>query len=88
MSLTIYGITKCKWCDSAVSLAKEKGLSYDYRNMDSNINFYTELKGLVPKFKTVPQIFWGTRHVGGYTDLEREIETNTLGDDDGKNSGT
>lgn len=82
--ITIYGTTACKWCKAAVTLAEALGLQHEYRNMDMNEQFYLELKTLKPDFKTVPQIWWDNRYVGGYSDFATEIENTAGGFGDGK----
>ncbi len=82
--ITIYGTTTCKWCKAAVSLAEARGLRYEYRLIDENEQFYIELKALKPDTKTVPQIWWDNRYIGGYTDLVTEIENTVGGFGDGK----
>jgi glutaredoxin 1 len=82
--ITIYGTTTCKWCKAAVSLVEARGLQHDYRLIDENEQFYAELKTLKPDTKTVPQIWWDNRYIGGYTDLTTEIENTSGGFGDGK----
>jgi len=79
--ITIYAKNNCKWCTLAKDLAESRGLSYEYRNVDDNFQFLLELSSLKPDVKTLPQIWWDDKHVGGYTDFAAEIE-NTLGDYD------
>jgi glutaredoxin len=82
--IEIYGTTACKWCKAAVALAEAQGLKFEYRNMDLNNQFYTELKARKPDFKTVPQIWWDSRYIGGYSDFAQEIENTSGGYGDGK----
>jgi glutaredoxin 1 len=77
--ITIYAKNNCKWCTLAKDLAESRGLSCDYRNVDDNFQFLLELSSLKPDVKTLPQIWWNDKHVGGYTDFAAEIE-NTMGD--------
>jgi glutaredoxin 1 len=77
--ITIYAKNNCKWCTLAKDLAESRGLSYEYRNVDDNFQFLLELSSLKPDVKTLPQIWWNDKHVGGYTDFAAEIE-NTMGD--------
>ena len=82
--ITIYGTTTCKWCKAAVSLAEARELQYEYRLIDENEQFYVELKALKPEAKTVPQIWWDNRYIGGYTDFATEVENTIGGFGDGK----
>lgn len=75
--ITIYGKDNCYWCKEAVSLAKRYSLEYTYKNITYE-TYRTEMFEQVPDAKTVPQIFWHGRCVGGYNDFAAEIES-TLG---------
>ena len=66
--VTIYSKDGCVWCDMAEALCKEKGTDYivlklgvDYEVEDFNSHF--------PYAKTVPQIYFNEKHIGGYKDL-------------------
>lgn len=75
--ITIYGKDNCYWCKEAKALADRYGLEYEYKNTGYE-NFRTEMFENVPDAKTVPQVFWDGRHIGGYTEFVSEIE-NVLG---------
>ena len=81
--IVIYGRTGCGWCEKAVDKADQYGLKYEYRNIMHNDEWKRELLEACPDCKTVPQIFWHDRHVGGYEEFVREIE-NTRNYGDGK----
>jgi len=83
MSVVIYGKDNCSWCEKAVDTAYQYGIEYEYRNVMHNDEWMAELLEAYPKCKTVPQIFWYGRHVGGYEDFLSEIE-NTRNYGDGK----
>lgn len=72
--ITIYGNQTCKWCKQAVELVKEKNLEYVYKDVDIDEN-YSELKNKLSFVKTIPQIWWDEKHVGGYEALAEEIKT-------------
>lgn len=76
-TITIYGKSQCPWCDRAKTLAKMYSLEYEYKNVELK-KFYDEMKQAVPEAKTVPQIFWNGRYLGGYNEFSKEIE-NTVG---------
>lgn len=78
----IYGKTDCVWCDRAKELCNQYGIEYEYKSIQVK-EFLEELKELVPDVKTVPQIFWHDKHLGGYEQLVEEIE-NTRNYGDGK----
>lgn len=75
--ITIYGHPRCGWCKRAKSLAEQYELKYEW--LDTDIpEVLANLKSALPDKKTVPQIFWGERYIGGYEDFAAEIE-NTIG---------
>jgi glutaredoxin len=76
-TIKIYGKTNCPWCDRAKSLVSRYGFQYEYFDIGRK-QYYDELKESVPDLKTVPQIFWNERYIGGYNELANEIE-NTVG---------
>ena len=75
--ITIYGHQRCGWCKKAKALAEQYELKYEWLDTD-NDGVLNALKTALPNVKTVPQIWWGETHIGGYEDFAAEIE-NTLG---------
>jgi len=75
--ITIYGHERCGWCKKARALAEQYALKYEYLDTD-NKAVLDSLKERLPEAKTVPQIWWGDRHIGGYDMLANEIQ-NTIG---------
>ena len=80
MSITIkiYGKTSCPWCDRAKDLASRYGFEYEYFDIGRK-QYYDQLKEAVPDLKSVPQIFWHDRHIGGYNELVSELKTPSAG---------
>lgn len=82
--IEIYGTSTCNWCDRARETCEQYSLRYTYKLLDDRFEGEANLKEFrekVPDAKTVPQIFWHGRYIGGYNDLIREIEnTSTYGD--------
>ena len=76
--IVIYGKDNCHWCQEAKKLADQYSLKYEYKNTLFQ-DYRTEMFEKYPEAKTVPQIWWNDRHIGGYNEFAREIE-NTLGD--------
>ena len=64
----IYAKPCCPYCVAAKSLLTEKGVSY--REIDISQND-AEREEMIRRSgrRTVPQIFIGSRHVGGFDDL-------------------
>lgn len=77
MSVIIYGNQICVWCKKAKQLAENHGLKVDWRDTDQDVN-YNDLKIKIPEVKTIPQIWWNNRYIGGYDEFASEIE-NTMG---------
>jgi len=75
--IEIFGKSDCVYCDRAQELCRQHGLTFTYKSLDdrwdggANI---TELKQRKPDVKTVPQIWWHDKYVGGFNDLVEEIE--------------
>ena len=69
----IYSITGCPFCIRAKTKLKEElGLEY----VDVNFDVYPHLKEDVQKRigrKTVPQIFFNERHIGGFSELDSMV---------------
>jgi glutaredoxin 3 len=64
----VYAKPFCPYCTAARSLLREKGV--EFREIDITEN-ESERDRMVQRTgrRTVPQIFIGERHVGGYDDL-------------------
>lgn len=69
-SIIIYTTPVCPYCVRAKSLLKQKGVS-DYQEIDVSADAAIR-DAMVERAggrRTVPQIFIGNTHVGGYDDL-------------------
>lgn len=75
--IEIYSKPSCAWCVKAKEMADQYKLDYVEKNIDTAQNL-NELLLKVPDVKTIPQIFWNDRYIGGYTEFANEIE-NTIG---------
>lgn len=78
---TVYSKPNCPQCDQAKILLTSRSIPYNEIILDvgqskvegkiySTIN---ELKTLVPDAKSVPQIFKGDDHLGGLTELRKDL---------------
>jgi len=76
--ITIYGKENCPWCVKAKELVEQYSLKYEYLDIGRTPELRTQLFERYPETKTVPQIWWADRHIGGYEGLVTEIQ-NTLG---------
>jgi glutaredoxin len=73
----IYGNQLCSWCKKAKKLAIDYNLQYEWRDTDED-GVLNELKLKLPNLKTIPQIWWHEKYIGGYEDFVTELQ-NTLG---------
>lgn len=66
--VVVYTKNICGYCVAAKSLLREKGVAFREVNVSDNP---AELTRMVERTKrrTLPQIFVGERHVGGFDDL-------------------
>lgn len=64
----IYSMGWCPYCSAAKALLEEKGIAFD----DINVATPEERMAMIQRAhgrRTVPQIFIGDTHVGGYVEL-------------------
>ena len=71
--IVIYGDTNCAWCDRAKKLCEAYLLDFEYK-LIRDPGVMDELQERVANTRTVPQIFWNDKHVGGFEELVTEIE--------------
>jgi glutaredoxin 3 len=64
----IFTKDKCEYCVKAKELLTKKRYEYLEKNI-SNLAHRTELLNKYPEAKTVPQIFFDNKHIGGYDSL-------------------
>lgn len=75
--VVVYLSTLCPYCLFAKRLLKRKGVPYTAINIDLNIEARREMQDRSGRF-TVPQVFVGSVHVGGYDDLSELEERGQL----------
>lgn len=71
--IVIWGRDNCSYCTRAVDLCKQYDFKFEYIKVNSP-QILEQLEQKVPGVKTVPQIFWNDKHIGGYDDFAAEIE--------------
>ena len=79
--VTLYTTRFCPYCVAARQLLSSKGVDYDDIAVDGNTELRRQMTELAGGSRTVPQIWIGDRHVGGFTDLaalDRRGELDTL----------
>lgn len=64
----VYSGRLCTYCMAAKRLLDKKGVEYEEIMVDSDPALRTEMERLSQR-QSVPQIFIGEHHVGGYDDL-------------------
>jgi glutaredoxin 3 len=68
-SVTIYTRSWCGYCAAAKDLLRAKGAAFDEIDIEAKSGARQEMVGKAAGRTSVPQIFIGERHVGGYDDL-------------------
>lgn len=79
-NVKIYSGRACTYCNAAKRLLDKKGVTYNEINVDDDPALRTEMEEL-SKRQSVPQIFIGDFHVGGFDDmveLQREGKLDDL----------
>ncbi len=76
--IIIYSSTICPYCISAKKLLGNLRLKFQEKIIDNNPLLREEMVSKSDGKKTVPQIFIGEKHVGGYDDLELLLENDKL----------
>lgn len=72
--VVVYSTTICPYCVRAKSLLKRKGIKFEELNIDRDMSLMQQMMEKSQR-RTVPQIFIGDHHVGGYDDMaELEAE--------------
>ncbi|PWV64833.1 glutaredoxin 3 [Plasticicumulans acidivorans] len=66
--IVMYSSAWCPYCRAARALLDRKGVSYTVLDVDAEPALWSELEERTGR-DTVPQIFIGTQHVGGYDDM-------------------
>lgn len=67
-NVTIYSSDNCGYCTMAKRLLSSKGITPNEINVDRDPEMLNEMIARSGR-RTVPQIFFGDLHIGGYDDL-------------------
>jgi glutaredoxin 3 len=67
--VTMYTKSWCLFCDRAKTLLATKGIVPTEIDIEANPGFESEMSQRTGGRRTVPQIFIGDIHVGGFDDL-------------------
>ncbi|MDQ7090333.1 MAG: glutaredoxin 3 [Methylococcales bacterium] len=66
--ILIYSSNRCPFCTMAKRLLEQRGLNYSEINVDSEPHLREEMMKKTNR-RTVPQIYIGDYHVGGFNEL-------------------
>ena len=78
MKILIYSSMLCPYCFAAKTLLKKLNLKFEEVLVDNNSKMKKKMIELSDGRTSVPQIFFGENHVGGYDDLKRYYEEGKL----------
>jgi glutaredoxin 3 len=78
MRVVVYTKSGCPYSAGAKRLLEEKGIPFEEVNVTLAPERRTELEERAPGARTLPQVFLGDRHVGGYTELQELDRTSGL----------
>ena len=76
--ILIYTGPSCNFCDAAKRLLERNKLKFSEIDISSGENIRDEMIKKSNGQRTIPQIFFGDRHVGGYTELRALEKENKL----------
>ena len=71
MKILVYSSMLCPYCFAAKKLLKKLNLNFEEVLVDNDSKIKNQMIKLSKGRTTVPQIFFGENHVGGYDDLKR-----------------
>ena len=77
-NILIYTGPSCNFCDAAKRLLERNKLKFNEIDVSSGENIRDEMIKKSNGQRTIPQIFFGDRHVGGYTELRALEKENKL----------
>ncbi len=77
-NIIIYTGPSCNFCDAAKRLLERNKLKFNEIDVSSGENIREEMIKKSNGQRTIPQIFFGDHHVGGYTELRALEKENKL----------
>jgi len=78
--VVVYASSACPYCVMAEQLLEEKKVQPEIRLIDENPAYIAEVVEKSGGRRTVPQIFIGDEHVGGYDELAALEKSGQLDD--------
>lgn len=70
----VFGTNTCRYCDEAKKLLDKHNIPHVFKNLDEDQEAFDQLYGRIGSWKTVPQIFLGAEHVGGFDQLKAKLD--------------
>ena len=67
--MVVYSTGWCPYCERAKGLLERKGVAYHEIKVDENPAERAAMLARSGGRRTVPQIFFGERHIGGFDEL-------------------
>ena len=77
-NITVYSGPMCGYCDAAKRLLERNKLKFNEIDVSSGEGIRDEMIKKTNGRRTIPQIFFGDHHVGGYTELRALEKENKL----------
>lgn len=74
----IYSSNHCPYCDMAKSLLMREKISFEEINISQSDRLKQDMIKKAGGRRTVPQIFIGKKHIGGYDDLNKVYTSKEL----------
>ena len=78
MKILVYSSMLCPYCFAAKKLLKKLNLNFEEILVDNDPKIKNKMIKLSNGRITVPQVFFGENHIGGYDDLKRFYEEGKL----------
>ena len=79
-NITMYTGPLCNFCDAAKRLLSRNNLKYEEIDISTKESLRDEMIKKANGKKTIPQIFFGDLHVGGYDEVRALEKENKLKD--------
>jgi glutaredoxin 3 len=71
MKILVYSSMLCPYCFAAKKLLKKLNLNFEEVLVDNDPKIKNQMIKLSNGRTSVPQVFFGENHIGGYDDLKR-----------------
>ena len=78
MKILLYSSMLCPYCFAAKKLLKKLNIDFEEVLVDNDPKIKNQMIKLSNGRVTVPQVFFGENHIGGYDDLKRFYEEGKL----------